>query len=585
MLRAGHARVLQGRRGRHGHRPPPHRHAVAGDRRQGGRLERRRHADAAAARPAARAAPRQRPRTSASSASAAASRSAPRSPPARSRRADIVEISPEVVEASRFFDRENGRALATPGVRLIVGDGRSHLLLTPQRYDVIVSEPSNPWMAGVAALFTREFFEAARARLKPDGLLCQWAHTYDISSETICGRSCGRSHRCFRRARCGWSAKAICCSSARTATRPISLERLDAAWRIGGVPSALEDVGISRRPDAIRTPVALRRRPARSPAIRRRRARSRPTTAWRSSSRRRAASTAGRRARTAQRIRALAVTRPPAVKSAFDRATDASWTARGTMELKAEAYGLAYRILPTRRRAECSRTCDALAGLSQAAAPAPESWTKNCASLKSLGEADPRNAAVRIELSRVLAVGRRFPGRASPRRTMRCASRPTTRGRANSSPRSCADAGDGDRLAPLADRLVARFPDARRPALLPGHRAVSARPGAAKRAARSGSWSRSIRVMRGAEPARRRVRDPRPSATAQNRPSSVDPSESARCVDVRQPRDVLLADRQSSAAGDCSQRRSTIDPRRRRRATGSRRRAQTRKTVDCYSIS
>ena len=99
--------------------------------------------------------------------------------------ADVVEISPEVVEASHAFDRESGRILSNPAVRLVVGDGRSHLLLTPRRYDVIVSEPSNPWMAGVATLFTREFFEAARARLKPDGLLCQWAHTYDISAADL----------------------------------------------------------------------------------------------------------------------------------------------------------------------------------------------------------------------------------------------------------------------------------------------------------------------------------------------------------------------------------------------------------------
>ena len=125
--------------------------------------------------------------------------------------ADVVEISPEVVEASHFFDRENGSALAKPGVRLIVGDGRSHLLLTPQRYDVIVSEPSNPWMAGVASLFTREFFEAARARLKPDGLLCQWAHTYDISPQDLQSIVADVRDRCFRRARSGWSVAAICC--------------------------------------------------------------------------------------------------------------------------------------------------------------------------------------------------------------------------------------------------------------------------------------------------------------------------------------------------------------------------------------
>jgi spermidine synthase len=100
-------------------------------------------------------------------------------------RADMLEISPEVVEASNFFARENHAALRDPRTRLIVGDGRSHFALGDERYDVIISEPSNPWMAGVAALFTREFFEAARARLGPGGLLCQWAHTYDISDADL----------------------------------------------------------------------------------------------------------------------------------------------------------------------------------------------------------------------------------------------------------------------------------------------------------------------------------------------------------------------------------------------------------------
>jgi spermidine synthase len=99
--------------------------------------------------------------------------------------ADVLEISPEVVDASRLFDSENHGALMDPRSRLIVGDGRSHLLLTRDRYDVIVSEPSNPWMAGIASLFTKEFFEAARARLTPGGVLCQWAHTYDISTSDL----------------------------------------------------------------------------------------------------------------------------------------------------------------------------------------------------------------------------------------------------------------------------------------------------------------------------------------------------------------------------------------------------------------
>ena len=99
--------------------------------------------------------------------------------------ATVLEISPEVVDASRFFEDENHRALADPRTRLVVGDGRTHLMLGKETYDVIVSEPSNPWMAGIASLFTREFFEGARARLAPGGVLCQWAHTYDISNSDL----------------------------------------------------------------------------------------------------------------------------------------------------------------------------------------------------------------------------------------------------------------------------------------------------------------------------------------------------------------------------------------------------------------
>ncbi|HYE87269.1 MAG TPA: fused MFS/spermidine synthase, partial [Vicinamibacterales bacterium] len=99
--------------------------------------------------------------------------------------ATVIEISPEVVHGSRFFEAENHNALADPRTRLIVGDGRTHLMLGTGTYDMIVSEPSNPWMAGIASLFTREFFEAARGRLAPGGVLCQWAHTYDISNADL----------------------------------------------------------------------------------------------------------------------------------------------------------------------------------------------------------------------------------------------------------------------------------------------------------------------------------------------------------------------------------------------------------------
>jgi len=99
--------------------------------------------------------------------------------------ADVIEISPEVVKASDYFKTENRNALADPRLNLIVGDGRSHLALSHRKYDVIVSEPSNPWIAGVSSLFTKEFFESARDRLAPGGIICQWANAYNISEPDL----------------------------------------------------------------------------------------------------------------------------------------------------------------------------------------------------------------------------------------------------------------------------------------------------------------------------------------------------------------------------------------------------------------
>jgi spermidine synthase len=100
-------------------------------------------------------------------------------------RVDVVEISREVVEASHVFSTENRNALSDPRTNLLIADGRSHLQLSQRKYDVIISEPSNPWIAGIAALFTREFFLTARDRLAPGGLVCQWANAYNISDADL----------------------------------------------------------------------------------------------------------------------------------------------------------------------------------------------------------------------------------------------------------------------------------------------------------------------------------------------------------------------------------------------------------------
>jgi spermidine synthase len=64
-------------------------------------------------------------------------------------------------------------------------DARNYLLVTADKYDVIISEPSNPWMAGVSNLFTREFFRLGSQRLKPGGIFCQWLQLYKISPDNL----------------------------------------------------------------------------------------------------------------------------------------------------------------------------------------------------------------------------------------------------------------------------------------------------------------------------------------------------------------------------------------------------------------
>ncbi|MFZ1946241.1 MAG: fused MFS/spermidine synthase, partial [bacterium] len=98
---------------------------------------------------------------------------------------DCVELLDNVVRAQRYFEEYNHKCLDDPRVNLIVADARNHVMLARRTYDVIISEPTNPWIAGVGDLFTKEFFEAAGRRLKPDGIICAWFHTYQMGEEDL----------------------------------------------------------------------------------------------------------------------------------------------------------------------------------------------------------------------------------------------------------------------------------------------------------------------------------------------------------------------------------------------------------------
>ena len=100
-------------------------------------------------------------------------------------RIDCVEIEPGIIEAAPLLERLNRGVLRDPRVHLVLDDARNFLLTTRDTYDLIVSEPSNPWIAGVAALFTDEYYQAARARLRPGGLLVQWIQGYSIFPDDL----------------------------------------------------------------------------------------------------------------------------------------------------------------------------------------------------------------------------------------------------------------------------------------------------------------------------------------------------------------------------------------------------------------
>jgi spermidine synthase len=101
------------------------------------------------------------------------------------RRLDVVELEAAILEASRFFEPENGRPLADPRTRAAAADGRNFLLLSGERYDVVISQPSLPWVAGAATLFTEEFFAIAASRLAPGGVFGQWVTADGMGADPL----------------------------------------------------------------------------------------------------------------------------------------------------------------------------------------------------------------------------------------------------------------------------------------------------------------------------------------------------------------------------------------------------------------
>jgi spermidine synthase len=98
-------------------------------------------------------------------------------------RLDIAENCEPVISAAKIFGDWNHHVLDNSRTHIWREDARTVLKLHPQLYDVLITEPSNPWTVGVGSVFSREFYEIAASRLKPGGIVAQWFHVYEVNDD------------------------------------------------------------------------------------------------------------------------------------------------------------------------------------------------------------------------------------------------------------------------------------------------------------------------------------------------------------------------------------------------------------------
>jgi spermidine synthase len=162
------------------------------------------------------------------------------------RHVTALEIEPAVIEASHFFDATNHQPLRDPRLTVFLGDGRHILRASDATYDAIVSEPSHPWITGVANLFTADFFVLGASRLRPDGVFVQWLQGYEISVDTY-RTILATFHSVFPEVLAFKSPFAddwILVGSRRPLT--LDLGELDRRWAGPGIQAESERVGVRR---------------------------------------------------------------------------------------------------------------------------------------------------------------------------------------------------------------------------------------------------------------------------------------------------------------------------------------------------
>ena len=164
-----------------------------------------------------------------------------------------IELEDAVIEAAPQFSADAGNPLDDPRSRLLIEDAGTYLRSTRRAYDVIISEPSNLWIAGMADLFTRDFYRTAASKLQPGGIFCQWVQCYQTSPatlSTIFRTLAGR----FPHGQLFFvdSSADLIILASHDRDVPLDLDRLAAAWSRPEVARDLARVGVGSLADLLR---------------------------------------------------------------------------------------------------------------------------------------------------------------------------------------------------------------------------------------------------------------------------------------------------------------------------------------------
>lgn len=159
-------------------------------------------------------------------------------------RIDCVEIEPGVLEAAAYLERLHRGVLHDPRLHIYFDDARNFLQTSRGKYDLIISEPSNPWIAGVASLYTKEFFGVLHAHLEAGGNFVQWIQAYGLRFDDLAMILSGLERQFPELSL--WRSDRDFLVLARTSSEPLSFERSRALWKTEALRRDFEALHLTR---------------------------------------------------------------------------------------------------------------------------------------------------------------------------------------------------------------------------------------------------------------------------------------------------------------------------------------------------